>query len=165
MSSSILGLPSGSAGKESTCNAGDLGFDPWVGKIHWRREWLPTSVFWSGEFLDCIVHGVAKSRDTTEQLSLSLDIRNSLFATLLILGVGKLKKQRNKQNSLHRDYKKFILEGSDQQANIDDRFIFPIIWFQYRIQHSPDCMRPAMNVILAAFLGSRLGSLTQAVLW
>ena len=22
-----------------------LGFDPWIGKIPWRREWLPTSVF------------------------------------------------------------------------------------------------------------------------
>jgi len=25
-------------------------FDPWVGKIPWRREWLPTSVFLPGEF-------------------------------------------------------------------------------------------------------------------
>ena len=24
--------------------------DLWVGKILWRREWLPTPVFWSGEF-------------------------------------------------------------------------------------------------------------------
>ena len=23
--------------------------DPWVGKIPWRREWLPTLVFWLGE--------------------------------------------------------------------------------------------------------------------
>ena len=26
------------------------GFDPWVGKIPWRREQLPTPVFWPGEF-------------------------------------------------------------------------------------------------------------------
>ena len=26
------------------------GFDPWVGKIPWRREWLPTAVFRLGEF-------------------------------------------------------------------------------------------------------------------
>ena len=26
------------------------GFDAWVGKIPWRREWLPTPVFWPGEF-------------------------------------------------------------------------------------------------------------------
>ena len=24
-------------------------FDPWVGKIPWRREWLPTPVFLAGE--------------------------------------------------------------------------------------------------------------------
>ena len=36
----FLGFPCGPAGKESACNAGDLGsipgFDPWVGKISWR---------------------------------------------------------------------------------------------------------------------------------
>ena len=81
--------------------------------------------------------------------------------------------EKKKKNSLHQDYKKFILEGSDQQTNIDNHFIWlsfkpltiPIIWFQYGIQHSLDCMRPAMNVILVAFLGSRLGSVMQAVLW
>ena len=25
-------------------------FDPWVGKIPWRREWQPTLVFLPGEF-------------------------------------------------------------------------------------------------------------------
>ena len=83
------GFPGGSAGKESTCNAGDLGsiprlgifpgkgigyplqypwaslvaqlvetppamqetwFNTWVGKNPWRRERLPTPVFWSGEY-------------------------------------------------------------------------------------------------------------------
>ena len=33
------------------------GFDPWAGKIPWRREWLPTPVFLPGEFhrLGCLV--------------------------------------------------------------------------------------------------------------
>ena len=26
------------------------GFNPWVGRIHWRMEWLSTPVFWPGEF-------------------------------------------------------------------------------------------------------------------
>ena len=26
------------------------GFDPWVGKIPWRRKWQPTPVFLPGEF-------------------------------------------------------------------------------------------------------------------
>ena len=38
---------------------GRPGFGPWVGKIPWRRERLPTPVFWPGEFH--IVHGVPKS--------------------------------------------------------------------------------------------------------
>ena len=55
---------------------GRPGFDPWVGKIPWRREWLPTLIFLSAEF-----HGQRslagygprshKESDTTEWLSLS----------------------------------------------------------------------------------------------
>ena len=43
------GFPGGSDSKESTYNAGDLGFNPWVRKIPWRREWLLTPVFLPGE--------------------------------------------------------------------------------------------------------------------
>ena len=46
----FLGFPCGSAGKESACNARDLGFNTWVGKIPWRKERLPIPVFWPGEF-------------------------------------------------------------------------------------------------------------------
>ena len=48
--SNILGPPCGSDGKRSTCNAGRPGLDPWAGKMPWRREVLPTPVFWPGEF-------------------------------------------------------------------------------------------------------------------
>ena len=37
------------------------GFDPWVGKIPWRREQLPTPVFWPGEFRGLYSPLVAKS--------------------------------------------------------------------------------------------------------
>ena len=40
----------GSAGKESTCNVGDLGSIPGLEKIPWRREWLPPLLFWPAEF-------------------------------------------------------------------------------------------------------------------
>ena len=52
--------------------AGDLDLDPWVGKIPWRRAWLPTPVFWPGEFHGLYSPWVCKESDTTEQLSLSL---------------------------------------------------------------------------------------------
>ena len=43
---SYLGFPDSSVGKESACNAGDPPrFDPWVGKIPWRRDRLPTPLF------------------------------------------------------------------------------------------------------------------------
>ena len=47
-------------------------FDPWLGKIHWRRERLPTPVFWPGEFHGLYSPWGRKESDTAEQLSLSL---------------------------------------------------------------------------------------------
>ena len=46
-----IGFPHGSDGKEFACNAGDVTdvFDPWVGKVPWRRAWQPTPVFLPGE--------------------------------------------------------------------------------------------------------------------
>ena len=32
------------SGKESTCQSRRHGFDPWVGKVPWRRKWQPTPV-------------------------------------------------------------------------------------------------------------------------
>ena len=46
------------------------GFDPWVGKIPWRREKLLTPVFWPGEFYGLYSPWGCKELDTTEQLSL-----------------------------------------------------------------------------------------------
>ena len=45
------GFPGGSDSKESTCNAGDPGSIPGLGRSPlWRREWPPTPVFLPGEF-------------------------------------------------------------------------------------------------------------------
>ena len=69
-----MGFPCGSAGKESACNAGDLGSIPGLGK---RRERLPPGeekgypLQYSGleNSMDCMVHAVTES-DMTGQLSL-----------------------------------------------------------------------------------------------
>ena len=48
----IPGFPVGSVSKESACNAGDAGrpnFNPWFGKIPWRRARQPAPVFLPGE--------------------------------------------------------------------------------------------------------------------
>ena len=45
---------------------GRPGFNPWVGKIPWRRERLPTPVFWPGEFLGLYSPWGCKESDMTE---------------------------------------------------------------------------------------------------
>ena len=50
--------------------------DPWVGKIPWRREWLPIPVFLPGEFYgEESLMGYSKlgheESDTAEQLNIS----------------------------------------------------------------------------------------------
>ena len=56
-------------------NAGDTprpGFNPWVGKVPWRRAWQPTPVFLPGEshgqrsLERCSPCGACKESDTTE---------------------------------------------------------------------------------------------------
>ena len=66
-----LDFPGGSA-VDSACQGRMPGFDAWVGKVPWRREWQPTPGFWPGDShgprsLGATVCGVAES-DTTEQL-------------------------------------------------------------------------------------------------
>ena len=106
-----MGFPGDSAGKESTCSAGDPGsipgsgsclgegigyplqyswvsliaqmlrislqcgrpgFDPWVGKMPWRRERLPTPAFWPREFQGLYSPWGCKELVTTEQLDIHL---------------------------------------------------------------------------------------------
>ena len=55
------GLPCGSAGKESACNPGNLGFIPGLGRS--LGEGKGNLLLCSGleNSMDCIVHGVTKS--------------------------------------------------------------------------------------------------------
>ena len=43
------GFPGGPDSRESNHDSRNPKFDPWVGKIPWRREWLPVPVFFPGE--------------------------------------------------------------------------------------------------------------------
>ena len=45
-----LGLPWWLSGKESACDAGNLGSIPGLGRFPWREKWQPTPVFLPGEF-------------------------------------------------------------------------------------------------------------------
>ena len=74
-----LCFPGGSDGKVSACNVGGPGFDPWVGKIPWRRKWQPILVLLPGKS-----HGQrslvayspwhCKESDMTKRLNFQLSI-------------------------------------------------------------------------------------------
>ena len=59
---SSLSFPGGSAGKESACNAGDLGSILGLGRAPGEGKGYPLQYSGLENFMDCIVHGVAKSR-------------------------------------------------------------------------------------------------------
>ena len=96
----LWGLPGGSEGKKICLPCGRPGFDPWVVKIPWRREWLPTPVFLPGE-----LHGQGslvgylpwghKEEDTTERLTLSIHVMRAVSALIrnstLVPCIGSMK--------------------------------------------------------------------------
>ena len=65
------------SGEESACQCKRCGFDPWVGRISWRRKWKSTPAFLPGKFhgqriLWATVHEI-EELDTTEQLNNNSD--------------------------------------------------------------------------------------------
>ena len=56
-----MGFPGGSAGKESACNAGDLGSIPGLGRSPGEGKGYPPQYSGLENSTDCIVHGVEKS--------------------------------------------------------------------------------------------------------
>ena len=89
-----LGFLGGSHCEDATGQSRRPCFDPWVWKIPWRREWLPTLVFLPGEsngqrsLVDYNPWG-CKELDTTEWLSTHTEMLTRLYTCikLLILAV------------------------------------------------------------------------------
>ena len=86
----IMGLPGSSDGKESACNAGDLvgalgwspGFEPWVRKICWRREWPPTPVFSLGNPWTVETGGLQSICFTHGNVYMSMFLSHPLLSSL-----------------------------------------------------------------------------------
>ena len=57
----LLGFPCGSAGRESACNAGDLSSVLGLERSPGEGKGYPFQYSGLENFMDCIVHGVAKS--------------------------------------------------------------------------------------------------------
>ena len=65
-----LGFPRSSAGKESTCNAGDLRLIPGMGRCSGEGKGYPLQYSGLANSMDCIVHGVTKSQTQLSDFSL-----------------------------------------------------------------------------------------------
>ena len=57
-----MGFPCGSAGKETTCNVGDLGSIPQLGRSPGKGKDYPLQYYGLENSMDYIVHEVAKSQ-------------------------------------------------------------------------------------------------------
>ena len=57
-----VGFPCGSAGKDSACNAGDLGLIPGLGRSPGDGKGYPLQYSGLENSMDSIVHGVTKSQ-------------------------------------------------------------------------------------------------------
>ena len=73
-SNSNYGLPYGSAGKESACNAGYLGSSPGLGRFPGEGKGYYPLVFRPGEFHGLYSPWGHKELDTTEWLSLASEL-------------------------------------------------------------------------------------------
>ena len=58
----LKGFPCGSAGRESACNEGDLGSISGLGRSPGEGKGYPLQYSGLENFMDCIVHGDAKSQ-------------------------------------------------------------------------------------------------------
>ena len=97
MSQRFQGFPYGSAGKESTCNAGDLCLTPGLGRFPGEGKGYPLQYSGRENSADCIVHGVPES-DMTEQLMAF----TFLAGQLPLLVVGRMS-QRFQGDTLWRE--------------------------------------------------------------
>ena len=103
----LLGFPCGSAGKESACNAGDLGSIPELERSPGEGKGYPLQYSGLENSMDCIVHGVKQLsvHHSLEGLMLKLKLQYSGHLTqridslekTLMLGKTEDKKRKGQQ--------------------------------------------------------------------
>ena len=79
----FLGFPCGSAGKESTCNVGDLGSIPGLGRSPGEGKGYTLQYSSLENSMDCIVHGVANSQTRLSDFHFT-SLQKILFDSVII---------------------------------------------------------------------------------
>ena len=77
-------FPCGSAGRESTCNVGDLGSIPGLGRSPEEGKGYPPQDSGLENSMDCIVYGVAKSQTRLSDFHVNnFKLHNTLAKSVL----------------------------------------------------------------------------------
>ena len=99
----FLGFPCGPAGKESTCNVGDLGLIPGLGRSPREGKGYPLQYSGLENSMECIVHGVTKSQTRLSDFhftSLTVTVATVLAKTLTVILAFKTRKPRTTMTQL-----------------------------------------------------------------
>ena len=83
----LLGFPCGSAGKDSACNAGDLGSIPGLGRSPGEGKGYLLQYSYLENSMDCIVHGFAKSRTRLSDLHFQECMMEDTCLIMVLLNV------------------------------------------------------------------------------
>ena len=79
------GFPGGSVVKNLPANAGDQRFDPWVGKIPWRRKWQTYSSILAWEIPWAEEPGGLQSVGPQKRMTQLSDSTAAVYLLLLLL--------------------------------------------------------------------------------
>ena len=104
------------------------GFNPWVGKIPWRRERLPTPVFWPGEFHGPYSPWGCKGLDMTERLSHLLFLWASFNVSVLVMYCHKTDSHSTPLPKMINIYCVTFSGGQKLQSKL-------VGWFWLRFSH------------------------------
>ena len=117
----FLGFPCGSAGKEFACNVGDLGSIPGLGRPPGEGKGCPLQYYGLENSIDCIVHGVTKSRTRLSDFYFTkeTDITNANEAAEQL----KLSKTASGNKIQYNHFRKFSIS-------------YEVIYSHHRIQQS-----------------------------
>ena len=80
-----MDFPCGSAGKESSCNAGDLGSIPGLGRFPGEGKGYPLQYSGLENSMDDIVHGVAKSQTQLSDFHFHFHLLSPSFTLMCFL--------------------------------------------------------------------------------
>ena len=105
-------MPGGSAGKESACNAGDLGLIPGLGRSPGEGKGYRLQYSGLENSMDCIVHGVAKSRTQLRNFHFTFQYSKDRVSTTEVVTIyySSLYPQGLSQSFTHSPYQKMFKE-------------------------------------------------------